>query len=169
MTGGVPRLSLAVIPPDDIVSELMSLPRKDVHGVRFVAPENWHVTLRFLGDTDVGHVVEAMDGADLPPATATLGPGVDVLSERTLVVPVAGLDELAAVVTENTREIGELPPRRGFHGHVTLARLKRDVLLPSAMGALVGGSFEVDEVVLVRSRLDPGGVRYEVLIGWPTG
>ncbi|MBS1836465.1 MAG: RNA 2',3'-cyclic phosphodiesterase [Actinobacteria bacterium] len=163
----MPRLFLAVVPPDDVVSELMSLPRKDARGVRFVAPENWHVTLRFLGDTDVGHVVDAMDGADLPTATATLGPGVDVLSERTLVVPVAGLEELAATVTGLTRDIGEPPARRSFHGHLTLARLKRDARLPSAMGALVRGCFEVDEVVLVRSRLDPGGARYEVVTGWP--
>lgn len=163
----MPRLFLAVVPPDDVVSELMSLPRKDVRGVRFVAPENWHVTLRFLGETDVGHVVEAMDGAVLPKATATLGPGVDVLSERTLVVPVAGLDELAAAVTEITRDVGEPPPRRRFNGHLTLARLKRDARLPPAMGAFVGGWFDVDEVVLVRSRLDPEGARYEAVTGWP--
>ena len=32
-------------------SELTALPRKDLRGVRFVRPESWHVTLRFLGET----------------------------------------------------------------------------------------------------------------------
>lgn len=167
MNGGVPRLFLAVRPPEDVVSELMSLPRKDQRGVRFVPPENWHVTLRFLGETDVGHVLAAMDDLALPAAIASLGPGVDVLSERSIVVPVDGLDELAAVVTERTRGIGERPPRRRFRGHLTLARLKRDAVLPAAVGAFVDLAFDVDEVELVRSRLDPDGARHEVLEVWP--
>ena len=43
------RLFVAVWPPEEVVAELTALPRKDGRGVRFVAPENWHVTLRFLG------------------------------------------------------------------------------------------------------------------------
>ena len=164
----MPRLFLAVLPPDDVVSELMSLPRKGQRGVRFVPPENWHITLRFLGETDVGHAVEAMDGAELPAATVTLGRGVDVLSERSLVVPAAGLELLAATVTELTRDVGDPPPKRRFHGHLTLARLRRDARLPAAMGMSVDVRFDVDEVVLVRSRLEPDGARYEVLTGWPT-
>lgn len=160
---------LAVVPPDDVVSELMSLPRKDRRGVRFVAPENWHITLRFLGEAAVGHVVEAMDGVGLPAATVTLGPGVDVLSERSLVVPVHGLDELASRVTSLTRDIGDAAPRRRFEALLTLARLHRPERLPVAMGARVHGRFAVDEVVLVRSRRESTGVRYEVLAGWPTG
>lgn len=133
-----------------------------------MAPENWHVTLRFLGETDVGHVIDAMDDGGLPSATASLGPGVDVLSERSLVIPVKGLDELAAAVSECTRDIGERPSRRRFRGHLTIARLKRDALLPPAMGALVGGSFDVEEVELVRSRLEPDGARYETVTTWAT-
>lgn len=164
----MPRLFLAVRPPEDIVSELMSLPRKDQRGVRFVPPENWHVTLRFLGETDVGHVLDAVDGAELPAAVATLGPGVDVLSERSLVIPVGGLDELAGVLTDLTCGIGERPPRRAFRGHLTLARLKRDARVPRVLGARVGGTFDVDEVLLVRSRLDPDGARHEPIESFPT-
>lgn len=137
--------------------------------MRFVPPENWHITLRFLGDTDPGHVVAAMDGVGLPSATAVLGPGVDVLSERSLVVPVDGLDDLAAIVTRLTGDIGERPPRRPFRGHLTLARLKRDVPLPEAMGAWTRSTFQVEEVELVRSRLEPDGARHEVLVSWPVG
>jgi 2'-5' RNA ligase len=52
----MPRLFLAVRPPEDVVAELMSLRRKDQRGVRFVRPEQWHVTLRFLGDADIDEV-----------------------------------------------------------------------------------------------------------------
>ena len=48
------RLFVAVWPPDEVVAELMALGRKDRRGVRFVHPERWHVTLRFLGECDPG-------------------------------------------------------------------------------------------------------------------
>jgi 2'-5' RNA ligase len=161
------RLFLAVWPPEVVVEELMALRRKDQRGVRFVPPDRWHVTLRFLGDASIGAVEAAMDAADLPAATARLGPAVDVLGERALVVPVAGLDELAARVTAATRDVGDPPPRRRFHGHLTIARIKRDARMPPALGAMVDGSFRVDEVALVRSRLDPDGARYDTIATWP--
>jgi 2'-5' RNA ligase len=164
---GCPRLFLAVWPPDDVISELRTLRRKNQRGVRFVDPERWHITLRFLGNTDPDVVIDALDGADLPATTARLGPAVDVFWERVLAVPVAGLDELAEITIDRTRRIGE-PPRRGpFRGHLTLARLHRGAQLPPAIGSRVEMSFEVDEVSLVWSRLHPNGSRYETIHTWP--
>ena len=165
------RLFVAVWPPPPIVEELRALARKDRRGVRFVAPENWHVTLRFLGEADPGRVAAALDEATLPAARARLGPGVDLLADRALVVPVDGVDELAAAVVRATADLGE-PPRKRFVGHLTLARLGRratTLALPPALGALVDGEFEVTEVALVRSRLDPQGAHYETLDTWPIG
>jgi 2'-5' RNA ligase len=163
----VARLFLAVWPPEDVVEELMALRRKDQRGVRFVAPSSWHVTLRFFGDARIDAVEDALDALELPSAVATLGPAVDVLGERALVVPVGGLDELADTVTAATRSIGEPPPRRPFRGHLTIARVKRDARMPPALGAMVGGEFVVDELTLVRSRLDPDGARYDTVAEWP--
>ncbi|UDY34314.1 RNA 2',3'-cyclic phosphodiesterase [Dermatobacter hominis] len=160
------RLFLAVWPPDDVVEELMTLRRKDQRGVRFVPPDRWHITLRFFGEARVDEVEAAMDDVELPSATARLGPAVDVIGERALVVPVGGLEELAARVTAATRSIGEPPPRRPFHGHLTIARVKRDARMPPALGAMVDGRFRVDEVALVRSRLDPDGARYDTVAAW---
>jgi 2'-5' RNA ligase len=39
--------------------------------------------------------------------------------------------------------------------------------MPRALGALVDAEFEVDEIALVQSRLDPQGARYETLETWP--
>lgn len=160
------RLFLAVRPPEDVVAELMSLRRKDQRGVRFVRPEQWHVTLRFLGDADIDEVEHAMEHVALPPATAELGPAVDVLGERVLVVPVRGLEPLGAAIVAATRHLGEPPPRRRSADHLTLARLQRGTRPPPAFGALVSGRFEVDEVELVRSRLDPAGARHDVVATW---
>lgn len=163
----MPRLFLAVRPPDGVVSELMSLRRKDQRGVRFVRPEQWHITLRFLGEAEIEEVESAMDGVALPAAEASLGPGVDVLGERALIVPVQGLDDLAAVVVHATRGVGEPPPRRRFAAHLTLARVKGHAHLPATVGARVEASFDVDEVELVWSRLDPDGARHDTVATWP--
>lgn len=165
----MPRLFIALWPPDDVIESLMTLPRKDQRGVRFVPPHNWHVTLRFLGEAEVGEVSAALDGAGLPSATATLAAGVDLLSGRALAIGVEGLDELAAAVADATLAIGDPPPKRPYRAHLTIARLQRAATLPPAMGASVGGSFGVESVALVRSRLERDGARYETLEEWPTG
>ena len=162
------RLFVAVRPPEDVVAELTALHRKDQRGVRFVQPENWHITLRFFGDADTSVVVDALDGVVLPRARARLGPAVDVLAERALVVPVNGLDRLAASVNNSTRDIGE-PPRKRFIGHLTVARVKSNVSMPRALGVLVSSEFDVDEIELISSRLHPTGPAYETLQSWPVG
>jgi RNA 2',3'-cyclic 3'-phosphodiesterase len=159
------RLFIAVWPPEEVAAELTTLHRKDQRGVRFVRPENWHITLRFLGEADPDEVIDALGGTTLASARAHLGPAVDVIAERALVVPVDGLDALAGRVTECTSQIGE-PPRKRFIGHLTLARVKSQVLMPRALGALVSAEFDVEEIALVQSRLDPQGARYETIETW---
>lgn len=160
------RLFLAVWPTEEVAAELAALHRKDQRGVRFVDPENWHITLRFLGNAHPDDVIAALDGTRLPAATARLGPAVDILSERALIVPVSGLDDLARQVIEPTRRIGEQPSKR-FVGHLTLARVKPNVPMPRALGANISAQFDVDEVSLVQSRLDSRGARYETIATWP--
>jgi RNA 2',3'-cyclic 3'-phosphodiesterase len=162
------RLFIAVWPPEEVIAELSALHRKDQRGVRFVPPENWHITLRFLGDARPDEVVDVLRGAELPSARARLGPAVDVIAERALVVPVDGLDTLARDVTKRTSKVGD-PPRKRFIGHLTLARLKSTVPMPRVLGELVSASFDVEEIALVESRLDPQGARYETIEVWPVG
>lgn len=160
------RLFVAIWPPQDVVAVLTTLRRKDQRGVRFVRPANWHVTLRFLGEARPEEVIDALDEARLSPARARVGPGVDALGDRALIVPVQGLDELAATIAQYTAQIGK-PPRRRFAGHLTIARTKRYAQMPEALGSFVSAEFDVVEVALVRSRLDPEGARYETLRTWP--
>ncbi|MDA3041164.1 MAG: RNA 2',3'-cyclic phosphodiesterase [Actinomycetota bacterium] len=161
------RLFLAIWPPEDVIAELISLPRKTQRGVRFIPPDNWHITLRFLGEAQISDVVDAMDDLDLPETVARLGPGVDALDERALIVPVTGLDALAECVNDATRHLGD-PPRKRFLGHLTIARIKPNTRMPPAMGAYISTRFSVDEVCLVRSRLHADGARYETVETWPT-
>ncbi len=162
------RLFVAVWPPEDVVEQLRTLPRKDRPGVRFVAPERWHITLRFLGEADPDDVAAAL-GPVAAAATAQLGPAVDVLRNRTLIVPVSGLDDLAATVIAATAELGDPPPKRRYTGHLTLARLKGAADLNPTIGTMVDASFPVTEIALVRSKLDPRGARYDTLETWSVG
>jgi 2'-5' RNA ligase len=162
------RLFIAVWPPAHVLEQLSALPRPDQEGVRWVPPANWHVTLRFLGEAEAADVDNRLDGATLPAATAMFGPEVRRLGRSALVVPVAGLERLAATVTAVTADIGEPPGTRSFNGHLTLARLR-----PGSRGDLAGtpiaSNCPVAEVVLVRSELSSDGAAYHVVGRWPTG
>ena len=107
-------------------------------------------------------------GATLPTATAVLGPTVRRLGPSALVVPVAGLDGLAAAIGEATADVGLPPGPRSFNGHLTLARLRRRATC-GLTGAPIEAEFHVAEIVLVRSDLSHDGAAYEVIGRWPTG
>ena len=157
----MPRLFVAALPSRATVDVLRSAPRPDEPGVRWVPESNWHVTLRFLGEADTDEVTRSLRGTDAASCRAVLGPSVERLGERQIVVPVAGVDELAAAVRQATESIGQ-PDRRPFVGHLTIARTK-----PRAASALPGApiasTFDVDEIVVMASDLRPTGAVYSVV------
>jgi RNA 2',3'-cyclic 3'-phosphodiesterase len=161
----VPRLFLAVWPPPAFAEQLAALPRGERRGVKWVAPENWHVTLRFLGEAEPDEVRTRLDGTALPATTATLGPVVQRLGRGLVVVPVGGLDELAAVVETATADVGRQPDDRTFRGHITLARFRPSTRCPLA-GSPIHAVDEIDEVVLAESRLSHTGAAYDVIARW---
>ena len=150
------RLFVAVWPPEDVRAAIAAHPRPEVAGVRWTTPDQWHVTLRFLGD------IELADAPTLPETSgerATMGPATTRLGRQLLAVPVAGLDALAAAVLWPADD-------RPFRGHLTLARARRGASIPRWLaGVPLAGEWSVDRVTLVRSRLDPGGARYEIVEG----
>jgi 2'-5' RNA ligase len=130
---------------------------------------NWHVTVRFFGDAEPSDVVASLADVTLPAATAALGPVVRRLGPSTVVVPVAGLDDLAAAVGAAIGGIGMPPGPRPFDGHLTLARLRRGTTTCDLTGTPVAAEFRVDEIVLVRSELSRAGAAYDVIGRWSTG
>ncbi len=162
------RLFVAVWPPDPVVEVLRALPRKDQRGVRFLPPERWHVTLRFLGEAKADDVADALERAELPAATARVGPAIDMLGTRSVIAPVRGLDELAAEVTAATADIGDPPARRTYAGHITIARVKRGAIVRNVVGSRCDADFDVERVALVESRLRPTGAEYATVAAWPT-
>lgn len=162
----VARVFVAVWPPAVVTEQLLSLPRPAGPDLRWVPPANLHVTLRFLGDAPVTVVADRLRAAALPAARAELGPATRTLGHHVLMVPVAGLDELAAAVALATGDLGQLP-KRSFTGHVTLARARTDGAAARLAGAPVTGTFDVTEVTVVTSETHPDGARYATVATLP--
>jgi RNA 2',3'-cyclic 3'-phosphodiesterase len=168
----MPRLFIAVRPPEAVLDAVAALPRPEAPGVRWVSPSQWHVTVRFFGEAPLEPVVEALGGlparmAGSDPVEAVVGPAVSRLGRHVLCLPVAGLDGLAGAVRDLTAGFGQPPDPRPFAGHLTLARLQRRVACGLA-GQRFAARFPVNDVELVRSTLGRGGATHEVVhrAGW---
>lgn len=162
------RLFVAVEPGAEAIDAVRALPRPPIDGVRWADERMWHVTLRFLGELpDPGPVVSAIDAVDLgPPVYARLGARTRRLNPNVLVVPVGGLDDLAARVRAATADLGQPPDDRRFDGHLTIARRRRrGGKLPT--GAPIDVAVRIDEVLLFSSRLSERGPAHEVVRRWP--
>jgi 2'-5' RNA ligase len=151
------------------------------HGLRWTRPEQWHLTLAFLGevaDTDVPVLTDALAGVvgDAPMALRLAGGGC--FGDRVLWVGLAGdvhaLRTLAESIPPAVRDLGVAPEDQPFRPHLTLARAGRERadLRPAAaeLAQIVGPLWDVDAVRLVRSRLGagPGGSAvHEPIAAWP--
>lgn len=149
---------------------------------RVVRPDNWHVTLRFLGDADEvarDRLLAALDGADRGERfSVRWGPLGAFPNPRRATVLWVGADRgagaferLAGVAEESARSAGFPPEDRPFRAHLTLSRIRphQDVSpLLDRVGPL-GVVMPVDRVVLYRSHLGRGGARYEEIEEFPLG
>jgi 2'-5' RNA ligase len=166
------RLFVAVWPPAEVVNALAALDRPARSGLRWTTPDQWHVTVRFLGsmvDAEEGKGALAHMEAVAAPSQvmASAGPAVTRLGPSILCLPVAGLESVAAAVVATTADIGERPPERPFRGHLTLARAKRGVDLRPFTGPAFSATWPVNEVTLVASVTGPDRARYQVVASYP--
>jgi 2'-5' RNA ligase len=148
---------------------------------RWVGPENWHLTLKFLGETPaarVDDVVNALDAvrARHPSFDLTLGAFggfPNLRSPRVLFYQVewgaAELERLADDVDRAIERGAGLPlETRRFHAHATVARVK-DRLPPAVTArlamvpALTHAVARVDAFDLMESRLRRTGAVYSVV------
>ena len=153
--------------------------------VKWVAPENLHWTLQFLGDVDqleipavcsaVSTAVADVDSFDLEARGAGAFPAPD--RPRTLWLGAgAGAQAMVALHDAIQRKLDKLGYRgehRRFVPHITLGRAGRNapprplVRELAALAEFDGGSMLVDEVTVFASKLAPDGPQYEVLARAP--
>lgn len=152
-----------------------------IRGGKWVAEENLHITVRFLGEV----------GEDLLPALCDLGSAaagevtqfelvLDRLgafpSPRRARVVWAGptLDSgpfalLAHRIEEGVGRLGLPAEGKPAYPHVTLGRLR----VPQDLASLLGGappvSARADSLTLMRSELRPRGPLYTAVGRWPLG
>jgi RNA 2',3'-cyclic 3'-phosphodiesterase len=166
------RLFVAVWPDAAALDQLAALDRPVIDGVRWTTRDQWHITLRFLGEVeDVAPVEVALQDAAARSRAmhAHLGPLVERVANM-LWAPVSGLDDVARSVVTETAMFGMPPENRRFRGHITLARQRsrrKGSALRVAQGQPLSGSWDVNDVELVCSHLGPGGSRYETIARVP--
>lgn len=164
----MPRLFVAVWPPDEVLDLIGGLPRPAVEGLRWTTRDQWHVTLRFLGSVELEPAVSALRpvSASVGPTTAVLGPETGRFGKGILHVPVSGLEDVAKAVVRATEKVGKPPEPRPFQGHLTIARARdrrRGVDLRPLAGTPIAAEWPVTEVCLVESHLSSKGASYEVV------
>ena len=175
----MPRLFTALEVPRDAALSL-SLLRGGLPGARWIDVENYHLTLRFIGDVE-GHVADevanALDRVRRPSFALALS-GVGAFGSKkphSLYAGVAPSPDLVALQAEIERicqRLGLPADPRKFVPHVTLARLRNvadaDVALYlSSRGNFATMPFRVDRFVLMSSRESVGGGPYVVEEAWP--
>ncbi|PSJ53160.1 RNA 2',3'-cyclic phosphodiesterase [Kumtagia ephedrae] len=175
----MPRLFTALEIPRDAALSL-SLLRGGLPGARWIDVENYHITLRFIGDVE-GHVADeianALDRVRRPSFQLRLA-GVGAFGGKKPHSVWAGavaspdLNALQAEIERICQRIGMPADPRKFTPHVTLARLRNSspadvAAYLSARGNFSAAPFKVGRFVLMSSRDSVGGGPYVVEEAWP--
>ena len=145
--------------------------------IKWVAPSNYHVTLKFLGatrDETVGAVRDAVTDAlagmqRFAFRCARLGAFPSIERANVLWAGIedhAALGECAKRIDLATAKLGFAPEGRSFHAHVTLGRVRetrplREVVLP--MHEQMFSDTRIDAVTLFESETKPSGSVYREL------
>jgi 2'-5' RNA ligase len=157
--------------------------------VRWVPPDNIHLTLKFLGEVSVGNlqVLARMlktETAHCVPFTVRInGIGAFPNMRRPRVIwvgsesPVA-LDNLQHAIEVETRALGYPNEDRAFSPHLTLGRMSQNASpaeIAAVSKALTGmkvdevGFIQVNQIHLFRSDLQPSGAVYTSLQNFQLG
>lgn len=179
------RTFLGIDVGDEIRDRLVSLQEKlaiDAQDVKWVEPENLHITLLFLGDVETRETIEicraAQKAIQAMPAFAMSVEGVscfpNIRRPRTLWVGVgAGAKEVGAIhdaIEAPLLDMGNYRREtRGYTPHVTLGRVRGERTNDALSKAILkhqkwsAGEVAVNEVEIMTSNLTADGPIYTVV------
>lgn len=175
----MPRLFTGIEIPAEL-GERLALLRGGLPGARWLDRENYHLTLRFIGDVDrhvAGDIVDALDRVNRSGFDLRVD-GIGSLGTRKphaivgRIAPTRGLTELQAEHERLLQRLGLPPDQRKYTPHITLARLRgantRDIAeYLSLRGGFVGPPFAATRFVLFSSRDSIGGGPYVIEETYP--
>ncbi len=175
----MPRLFTALEIPRNAAMSL-SLLRGGLPGARWIDVENYHITLRFIGDIDnrtADEVVNRLDRIDRPEFQVNLT-GIGSFGSKKPhsiwagVSPSAEMTALQGEIERICQRLGLPPDPRKFTPHVTLARLRSSRLddvvhYLSGRGDFRTSPFTVGRFVLMSSKESVGGGPYIVEEAFP--
>ncbi len=127
------RLFVALDLPWSLRRRLASLGGLGIPGARWLPPENYHLTLRFIGEAprhlaeEIDHALAALKARDFALTLAGVGTFAKGGRPTALWVGVErnpSLDHLRGKIETALQRVGLEPERRRFTPHVTLARLE---------------------------------------------
>jgi len=156
--------------------------------VKWVEPQNLHVTLKFLGDVDDGeihhvcHAVEQAAAQAAPFGFEVRGAGAfpDTRRPRTVWLGIGqGGPEIVALnarIEPALTKLGFPKEARRFQPHLTIGRIRRGGPGVAELGTRIAargdlplGRTHVAEVIVFSSRLGRSGPTYEALARAPLG
>lgn len=185
------RAFIAVEIPSEIqqnvYKETANLRKAITSLVRWVPPQNMHLTLKFLGDVSLNSVEflkqmlrnEAANINCFDLHLAGLGSFPSLKRPRVLYIGIqtpAALDALQRGIELASHRLGYEPEDRPFSAHLTLGRVRQNataVEQQQIRRAIEGtqvdllGTARVDSVHLYKSELNPGGSVYTRLFSAP--
>ena len=175
----MPRLFTGLEIPKSL-GESLSMLRGGLPGARWIDPENYHLTLRFIGDVDdaLAHEIASLLGRVRRREFELRLDGLSAFGgrkPRAVVATVASSPSVMELQAEHERlmqRVGLDPEGRKYTPHITLARLRdatsRDVAdYLSARAAFRSAPFAVSRFVLFSSRASVGGGPYVVEAAYP--
>ncbi|MGF9756163.1 RNA 2',3'-cyclic phosphodiesterase [Microvirga sp. 0TCS3.31] len=176
----MPRLFTGIEIPAEIGLALSGF-RGGLPGARWVDPENYHITLRFIGDIDermADDVTSILGERRHRPSIAIAIDGLDSFGgskPRAVFARTSGngeLNELQGEQERLLRQVGLPPETRKFTPHITLARMKHVSPVDVADYIATHGhfpklTFTAHRFVLYSSRASMGGGPYVIEAAYP--
>ena len=169
----MPRLFTGVELPPDVAQDL-AIMKGGIEGARWIDPDNYHLTLRFIGDIPdraADELTGELQRVVAMPAFNIALAGMGVFGTRkphSLYVKVEespDLRRLQAMHERVCQSLGMAPEQRKFIPHVTIARLRGAI--PRQVQAYVSAHnlyrsrvFDVSQFVLFSARSSRGGGPY---------
>lgn len=177
------RVFVAINLPDEIKKELDSVIEKlqklnPDYGVKWVIPENLHLTLHFFGDLDEDKIAQVEAGIDeiakkinaFKMQTGSFGCFPNEQNPKVIFIEVKDTDAIHNLIGQlevTLENLGFPVDARPWRPHLTLGRIKDGAQCKTSGLELAPKIFEVKSIELMESQLMPKGSVYSVINSFP--